>query len=303
MSLALVPALELAPVDVHPVDAYLATLAASSRPTQLSALHSVARAAGCQDAYAARWHEWRHPHMSALRARLIATSAPATATRILAAVRGVLRACRRAGLLSPAEEAATVDVRGSRISPGRALTGDELRRLFAACDVSAAGAQHGAALALLFGGGLRLSEVTGAQLEDLDAGTIRICGKGNKERRVALPRWTIVPLSSWLGWRGQELGPLLLPLARGQPVLRPLSSRALASTLERLARRACVRRLFSHDFRRTYATQLMDAGVDLPTIAHQMGHASVTTTERYNRSADRRGAAAAEKLFNPLEDL
>ena len=79
------------------------------------------------------------------------------------------------------------NVKGSRLPAGRALEGGEIRALFAACaDGTPAGARDAAAFALMFGMGMRRAEVAAARLADYeaDSGTLRVVGKGDKERMV-----------------------------------------------------------------------------------------------------------------------
>ena len=294
----------LPPSDQHPAAVYLARLAPGSRRAMRRALELLAQLVVPDGTAAALpWHLLRYQHTQALRARLVERGlAPATVNRHLAALRGVLREAWQLGLV-PTEEfhraVAVKGVRGSRLLRGRALTGTEVRALFAACNASTpTGARDAAMLALLYGGGLRRAEVAALELDAVegDAVALRVRGKGDRERRVPLPGGARRALSHWLTLRGRDAGPLLRAV-RGAAVLPGgMGAQSVFGALERLAKRAGVESLSPHDLRRTYVSDLLDAGADLATVQRLAGHSQVTTTARY----DRRGDAVAERTADLL---
>jgi site-specific recombinase XerD len=249
------------------------------------------------------WSRLRYVHTQALRARLVEQGlAPSTVARHLAALRGVLREAWQLGQLSTDDytRAAAVQApRGSRLLRGRALTAREVAALFAACDdARPAGARDRALLALLYGGGLRRAEVASLELADLEgeAVALRVRGKGDRERRVPLPGGARRAVLAWLTLRGRTAGPLLRAV-RGRAVLDGgMGAQSVFEALVRLAKRAGVKALSPHDLRRTYVSDLLDAGADIATVQRLAGHALVTTTARY----DRRGDAAAERTVDLL---
>jgi len=92
--------------------------------------------------------------------------------------------------------------------------------------------------------------------------------------------------------RGTEPGPLFVPVNKGGRMeLRPLSDQAVFLAVNKRAEQAGVDALSPHDFRRTFVSDLLDAGADIATVQKLAGHASVNTTARY----DRRGDAAKRK--------
>jgi integrase len=258
--------------------------------------------AGFPDPYALPWPAWRYEHQAALRAKLLdARYAPSTANRYLGAVRGCLKAAWRLGLVDGDHLARVADVppvRGSRLPAGRELEGPEVARLFAACDTATArGAQAAALLALLLGAGLRLHEPLSLTLGDLDGESIRVIGKGNRERKVELAHGFARYLAPWLELRGREEGPLLCPVHRsGKLRVQRMSTRAAAKLLDLVARKAGVAGLQSHDCRRTLATALLDAKADLLTVKGILGHANVQTTARYDQRGDRAQREAMRTL-------
>jgi integrase len=147
---------------------------------------------GRHNAETLAWHQLRFQHPGhPFRARR-AVRAGRPPTRIPSALRGTLKACRRLGLVNAETYHRAADVqtvRGSRLLAGRSLSPGELASLFRVCaqDPRPNGRRDAAALAVLYAGGLRRSELTGLTLDAYDpAGTLRVASKGNKVREVPL---------------------------------------------------------------------------------------------------------------------
>jgi site-specific recombinase XerD len=101
--------------------------------------------------------------------------------------------------------------------------------------------------------------------------------------------------------RGQEAGPLFCAINKGgslQPAAR-LSGEALRLTLEKRIQQARVQPLTWHDFRRTFAGNLLDNGQDLATVQRLMGHTSPLTTSEYDRRGEEVKRRAVRTLFVP----
>lgn len=295
----------------HPVHVYLSGLGADSARVMGSALDSVADilSRGKIDAEGLAWHEIRGEHVSGLRGRLQKLYAPATANRYLTALRAVLKEAWRLGLVDrePMERALDVPtIRGGRELRGRAVLRDELRAVFATCADEAnppAGTRDAAILALLYGGGLRRAEVAGLALEQLDVaeGALHLQGKGNKERTVFLPSSAMRVLEAWLGIRGQAPGPLFGRVTRkGEVKIKPISAQLVYLIVQRRHLLAGIEPFTPHDLRRSFISDLLDEGIDLSTIARQVGHSSVQTTARYDRRDQRAQRAAAHRLEVPV---
>ena len=161
--------------------AYLASLGTTaSRDGMLSALNQAAALLGRGNATLARWEEIRYSDMTLLRAVLIDKRyGPSTANKILAAVRGTLRAAWQLGRMDGEtyqQAAAVKAVRGKRLLQGRALEQGEVNALFSDLDGAKAGdARDGALLALLFACGLRRAEAATVTRKnvDLEQGSLR----------------------------------------------------------------------------------------------------------------------------------
>lgn len=303
------PAASAQLASANPAAVYLASLAPGSR----RAMHQALRLCGELLAPGVPfeqlpWVEVRRGQMQAVRTHLIENYATATANKVLCALRGVVREAIEMGLL-PADEGArslsVSSVRGERPPAGRALSAGEMRALFSLCQrPTAAAARDAAALALLYGAGLRRAELVGLRLEDWrrEEGVVAVRGKGSKLRRVPLPQGAQQALSAWLAHRGEALGPLLLPVSSGGRVLahRPLSTQAVYHLLRRLGARAGLAPFSPHDLRRSYIGELLATGADLCLVQRLVGHQSPTTTARYDRRPEAAGQRAAERLFVPF---
>jgi integrase/recombinase XerD len=312
----------------HPVTAYLNGLATSSRRPQLSALDWIARRA--TQVYTAEtmpWHRLRRPHVLKIRGLLEENYQPATATRMLAALRGVLRECWHAQLLTTDEYQAAIQipaVRGESEARGRDLSAGELRGLFEACarapqeghrqDSGARRRRDAAFVALAYGCGLRRAEAVALDLGDVDlvAGELRVRrGKGRKPRQVPLPPSAIPALEDWLQVRGEEPGPLYCAvlksgrLVRSAEGLARLSPAATWKICRERGRKAQIQPPAPHDLRRSWIGDLLDLGVDLATVQKMAGHASASTTagyDRRDRGVQRRAATLLHVPYVPPED-
>jgi integrase/recombinase XerC len=204
---------------------------------------------------------------------------PVSITRKLAAVRSLYRFLARRGAVRrnpgrevraprparklvtflPTEEAnAVVDARG--------LGGDARER-----DV--------AMLEMLYATGLRVSELAGLDLDalDRDARTVRVLGKGSKERIVPYGTPAARALDAYLGRRATARGPVFVNQRGGR-----LTARSIHTIVRRAARAAGVtRRVSPHTLRHTFATHLLDRGADLRVIQELLGHSRLSTTQRY----------------------
>ena len=304
---ALLPAAR-PPADRNPVRVYLASLApGDGRRSMAATLVQVSTLLGCPDPEACPWHELRHRHVAALRAVLADRSAPASANKALSGIRGVLRAAWRLGLVPTEAYQRAIDVpaiRGSRLPAGRSLDAGELAALFRACaDRTAGSARDAAAFGLMFGCGLRRSEAVAARLEDLDpeTGSIRVIGKGNRERTVYAPRGARAAIDAWLTLRGRDAGPLLTRVSQtGTVSLLPMTAQSLMARLRKRAREARIAPCSPHDLRRSFVSAALEAGADLAMVQALAGHASPATTARYDRRPEAAKAAAAQLIHVPF---
>jgi integrase/recombinase XerC len=149
----------------------------------------------------------------------------------------------------------------------------------------ALGARDRALLELLYATGLRVSELVGLRLEDVDlsARQVRTVGKGRKERVVPFGQPAAAALRAWLKERGtlgssaRDAEFLFLNARAGR-----LTDRSVRRILDRAVAAAAVPRHASpHALRHSFATHLLAAGADLRSIQELLGHSSLSTTQRY----------------------
>jgi site-specific recombinase XerD len=296
------------PLDQNPATVYLAKLGPTSRRTMQAALETIAAwlSNGRADALTLDWAALRFQHTAAIRAKLAETYAPATARKMLSALRGVLRAAWRLEQMDAETYHRAVEldpIKGETLPAGRNLTAGEIAALFAACtnDPTAAGVRDAAILALLRLG-LRRAEVAGLQVTDYDQaeGAVKVRGKGDKERLVPLAGGAAEAVADWHAIRGDDPGPLLLAVNKGGRILpKGISPQAIYDVLRKRAGQANVSELTPHDWRRTFIGDLLDAGADLSIAQKLAGHADPNTTARYDRRPEVAKRRAVELLHTP----
>jgi integrase/recombinase XerC len=136
-------------------------------------------------------------------------------------------------------------------------------------------------LETLYSCGIRVSELTGRDVMhlDLEEGLVRVLGKGNKERIVPLGSYARKAISAYLALRGnpQANAPLLLNARGGR-----LTSRSVGRIIDKyILKLATVKKISPHTLRYTFATHLLEGGADLRAIQELLGHASLSTTQKY----------------------
>jgi len=206
--------------------------------------------------------------------------------RKLATLRTFFRYLKREGIIqkNPAKMVATP--KGGKDLP-HALTVDEAFRLLDAPDTTTpVGCRDGAILEFLYSSGLRVGELTSLNLVDLDlgGGMVRVLGKGGKERLVPIGSKAVEALRSYLARRGElmEQGknppPYLFLNYRGGR----LTPRSVGRMIKKYRLHVGIMKETSpHTFRHSFATHLLDAGADLRGIQELLGHASLSTTQKY----------------------
>ena len=215
-------------------------------------------------------------------------NAPSSIARKVATARSWMRWLRRRRHIatSPADELASPKVR-------RPLP--TLLSVDAACEVvetpiteTPRGARDRAILELLYGSGLRVSELCDLDVEalDLGGGSARVRGKGDKERVVPMGSKCVAAIRVWLEERphmvhprtGQQDPKALFLAARGAR----MGPRAVRSVVHGYGASGAGRAdLHPHALRHTCATHMLDGGADLRAIQEMLGHASLSTTQRY----------------------
>lgn len=180
----------------------------------------------------------------------------------------------------------------------RAASEEELGKFFA----QIRSVRDRAMFLVLLRSGLRVSEVISLELRDVDLRrqTVRVReGKNRRERLVYLSPDTVRAVGEYLEQRGWPREGKLFVSEKGQTKRRSLSIRGVQKRLEGYARRAGVR-ISCHGLRHSLATHLLNQGVRLVVVQELLGHAHVTSTQRYARLANRR---VREEYFEGMRKI
>jgi site-specific recombinase XerD len=303
--------------DQNPYWVYLARFSGESRRTMRGCLDRIAAVILNQPATAdigehMPWEAIRRQHAILLRTQLAGRWSSLThVNKHMSALRGVMEECWNLELVS-AEDYERVrkvkNVKGSREGAGRSIHADEIADLLAACladEIIPRGIRDAAVIAVLQSTGLRRAEAAAALIERYDHGerSLRIIGKGNQERTVYLHRTAVPYLDRWLVAVAARRGPVFRGIDRWQNIsTKPLSARAIGYILNERCGQARLPHLSTHDFRRTFIGDFIDAGGDLVQAQKLAGHASATTTASYDRRPGRALRTAVDELSLPLPD-
>jgi integrase/recombinase XerC len=229
-----------------------------------------------------------HLHIRGFLGVQSVTLAPASRARRLAGVKAFFRFLTRRKVIevNPARRVKTPKL-PQRLP--RAVPVDEAFALMDAPDAEKVlGLRDMAMLEVLYGGGLRVSELCGLDLEDLDvqARTVRVLGKGNKERFCPLHEGAVAAVIAWMERRGellvrpakkQDPSALFLNFRGGR-----LTTRSVERHLDKYVTQLGLNRKMSpHALRHSFATHLLAGGADIRSIQELLGHASLSTTQRY----------------------
>ena len=209
---------------------------------------------------------------------------PASIARMLSAVRSFHRFELREGVTDHDPTVGIVTPKLPRSLP-RPLSVDEVTRLLEAPDARPVGLRDRAILELLYGAGLRISELTGLDVDDveLEEGSVRVLGKGGKERDVPVGRYAREAVSAYLargrpGFATTRSRAALLLNQRGGRLTRQGVSDLVARHVHAAGIR---RRVTPHTLRHSFATHLLEGGADVRVVQELLGHASVATTQIY----------------------
>ena len=213
--------------------------------------------------------------------------AKVSSQRALAAVRTYFRFLAREGAVGANPAKVVPTPRAPKKLP-EMVTAPELADLLEALPADPAGRRDRAALEMLYAAGVRAAELVGLDLDDVDLNRrlARVRGKGNKERLVPFGREAERAVRAYLpdraAWRSragapQEGEPLFVNQRGGR-----LSDRSLRRILDAAVFRvAMAGHIHPHTLRHAFATHLLEAGMDLRAIQELLGHASLSTTQRY----------------------
>ncbi|WP_372679665.1 tyrosine recombinase XerC [Desulfosarcina sp.] len=220
-----------------------------------------------------------------------------TIARKLSVLRSFFRHLVRHRLTDEDPTAAILTPKHSRRMPSYLSVDDMFRLLDQAADDTVLGLRNQALFETLYGSGIRVSELTGLNVFDVDfsSGALRVSGKGGRDRIVPVGEKALNRIQTYrdrlfarTGIGMVVDGPLFLNKNKGR-----LSSRSVARILEAWIRKCSLAVPISpHGIRHSFATHMLDAGADLRTVQELLGHKSLSTTQKYTHvSIDRLMAA------------
>lgn len=293
--------------QLNPAQAYLIGLpSAASRQTMKSFLNIVSGMLGFTSLQSCAWGSLRRHHIRGLLEMLqVSGRAPATINTYLSALKGTAREAwmmKQMDTESFQQILAVRAMRGSRMTRGRALAAQEIHALFRSCeqDTGCKGPRDAAMLAVMLGCGLRRSEVISLDYASIlhQEQALLVRGKGNKERLAFMPEHVWLRIHTWTDTiRGEQEGPLFNRIRAGDDVTsQRMTPQAVYHILGQRRVESGIGECAPHDLRRTFASMMLENGEDLITVRDAMGHASVTTTQKYDRRGDERMRKAAKKL-------
>ncbi|MCI6573642.1 MAG: site-specific tyrosine recombinase XerD [Actinomycetaceae bacterium] len=227
-------------------------------------------------------------HIGAAANAVTAPFAPASVARMVTAVRGFHKFLYDEGMTAsdPAH-----DIHPPKVPQRlpKAITIDQMERLINAAALAddPISLRDRALVEVLYGTGARISEAVRLTADDIDFdhASVRLFGKGSKERVVPLGSYAVTALHSYLV-RGR---PALAARGTGVPALflnkrgAALSRQSAWEEIQRIAQRAGLEHISPHTFRHSFATHLLQGGADIRIVQELLGHVSVTTTQIYTK--------------------
>lgn len=199
-----------------------------------------------------------------------------TVARKLSTIRSFLDYAQREGLVEINIAKALKAPKLEQRLPHHVNT-DGIERLLEAPGRDLIGLRDQAILETLYSAGLRVSELVGVNDSDIDmeAGTVKVMGKGSRERLAPIGTHACAALSAWIEVRGDAAATFTNYLG-GR-----LSTRSVQKMVDKYAEKAGLGKMSPHDLRHSMATHLLDRGADIRAVQEMLGHQSITSTQIY----------------------
>lgn len=305
---------ELNAQETNPALLYVLTMSTKqSREKIVQVLNQIAHEFGAADFMSCRWEMLNRVAVLAFKTRWeVQSKSPATINLALTVIRGVFKQMWLSETVSNREYNGVMAIRptrGKRELRGRALTSLETAQLISTCETEGTlkGLRDAAIFAVGVGCGFRRSEIgllANSNVISADQ-SITLIGKGNKERTVFCSADVWRRLSGWMTARDERVGgsspnaPLFCLIRKGDhiKVKEALTDDAIYRMMTRRAAQLGIEGFSPHDLRRTYATSLLQMGGDINIVRQAMGHASIATTQRYDKRGDEEVKRLARNLI------
>ncbi len=292
-------------IYANPVETYLSSLgSAYSVKTSERAIKKMCELLSGNNCYFAfDWGDLDYSKISKLKVNLNELGLAASSINTyIAILKSVAKEVWRQRLISTRDYFHIQQItrlRSERVLSGRSLSPDEIEFYISRCikGGSVLDLRNAAIFSLAYGAGLRSHELSEVDLDNYQGDFIRIIGKGNKERINPVPKQTQALLKRWIAKRGIHEGALFLRITSGGNVTnKRLSRRGFWCIFNYMVKKYSGPRFTPHDLRRSFATNLLEADIDVFTVQSLMGHTNCDTTKRYDMR-DLKTKADAVKLL------
>ena len=209
--------------------------------------------------------------------------------RHLVTIRGLYKFLVQEGILTN-DPVKQIDLPKIGLKLPDVLSVDEVKRLLEAPDpVKANGIRDAAMLELIYAAGLRVSELIGLKLQDvnLQGGYVRVYGKGAKERIVPIGQYAREKVQYYINTaRGSLLKSRVSPYLFVARAGKPMSRQGFWKLIKRYALQAGLRKnITPHTLRHSFASHLLEGGADLRAVQTMLGHTDISTTQIYTHVA------------------
>tara|TARA_B110000211_G_scaffold156963_1_gene177825 strand:- start:1332 stop:2255 length:924 start_codon:yes stop_codon:yes gene_type:complete len=289
----------------NPAELYIQTLDSpvSVKNVTYALNHISLMLSGKQCLHSFDWTTLTYQKITLLKSQYIKKGlSPNSINTYLALIKGVCREAWKTDMITTDSYMLIKEikrVKSVKLCSGRSLHHEEIREIVTYFQKlkSPIGYRNAAIFALIYGAGLRVAELCNLTLSNYDGENLSIIGKGNKEAIIPIPSFIRTIFDKWLGVLNKNDGFIFVRIARygviHQNNISPKSVRYVCN----LARDALSISHFSpHDLRRSFATNLIETGVDLFTVQNLMRHTSMETTKRYDMRGEKTKRTAVELL-------
>jgi len=229
--------------------------------------------------------------------------APATINSYLAAIKGTAKQAWKSKIINTDNYLWIKDIKeinGNRIDKGRALKISELKKLIKTCnnENNISGERDAVIISITYGAGLRRDETANLKTSNYDRknGTIKIKGKGNKERKNKINIKIQKILNKWIDKQKTNNEFLFYKIKNNSNTNKKITGEDIYLIIKKRYKQANIEKISPHDLRRTYATKLLENGEDLFIVQELMGHTRIETTKKYDKRSEDVKNKAAESL-------
>jgi site-specific recombinase XerD len=291
--------------DYNPAELYIQTLDSpvSIKNVTYALNHISLMLSGKQCLKSFDWTTLTYQKLTLLKSQYIKKGlSPNSINTYLALIKGVCREAWKTDLMTTDCYMMIKEVKrvkSVKLCSGRSLGHKEIKKMVTHYQnlKTPIGYRNAAIFALTYGAGLRVAELCNLTVNDYDGTVLTLTGKGNKEAIIPIPSFISEILDCWLRYLKNDAYYIFVRIARYGVIhnsnISPKSVRHVCN----VARDTLAMAHFSpHDLRRSFATNLIEIGIDLFTVQNLMRHTSMETTRRYDMRGEETKKAAVEML-------